>query len=50
MTLRCVVHDPKGYVFSGVSGSAGLFSTSRDIKNFMQMMLNKGIYVTKEGK
>jgi CubicO group peptidase (beta-lactamase class C family) len=40
MTLRCIVHDPKGYILNGVSGSAGVFSNAQDIKVFMQMMLN----------
>jgi CubicO group peptidase (beta-lactamase class C family) len=39
------VHDETAALLEGVSGNAGLFSTGPDLYKFMQMMLNKGVYV-----
>jgi len=39
------VHDELAAILEGVSGNAGLFSTGPDLFKFMQMMLNKGLYV-----
>jgi CubicO group peptidase (beta-lactamase class C family) len=36
------VHDPGAAMFGGVSGHAGLFSTSYDLAVIMQMLLNGG--------
>lgn len=38
------VHDMGAAMLGGVSGHAGLFSTSNDLAVMMQMLLNKGIY------
>jgi beta-N-acetylhexosaminidase len=38
------VHDENAYAIGGVSGHAGLFSTSPDVAAFCQMYLNGGIY------
>jgi len=38
------VHDENTWAMGGVSGHAGLFSTSEDLAKFCQMMLNKGLY------
>jgi len=38
------VHDENTWAMGGVSGHAGLFSTSEDLAKFYQMMLNKGLY------
>ena len=37
--IRCSVHDPTAYIRGGISGNAGIFSTSDDLAIFMQMML-----------
>ncbi|MCM1532244.1 MAG: serine hydrolase [Bacteroides sp.] len=42
--LRGFVHDPLAALLGGVSGSAGLFSTSRDIAVICQMLLQRGAY------
>ncbi len=42
------VHDENAYAMGGVSGHAGLFSTALDIAKIAQMMLNGGIYGSKE--
>lgn len=42
--LRGVVHDPMARMLGGVGGSAGLFSSARDIAVFCQMLLNGGEY------
>lgn len=47
--MRCVVHDPTAYVFGGISGNAGLFSTHNDLLVFMQMMMRKGIHIQENG-
>ena len=38
------VHDENAFVIGGVSGHAGVFSTSPDLAAFSQMLLNGGIY------
>jgi beta-N-acetylhexosaminidase len=38
------VHDENAYAIGGVSGHAGVFSTSRDLAAFCQMLLNGGVY------
>lgn len=44
-TLQGEVHDEKSfYSMDGVSGHAGLFSTTRDLAVLMQVMLNNGGY------
>jgi beta-N-acetylhexosaminidase len=42
--IRGFVHDENTFAMGGVSGHAGLFSTSEDLATFCQMMLNKGLY------
>lgn len=42
--MRCVVQDPTAYVFGGICGNAGLFSTLEETTTFMTMMLNKGLH------
>lgn len=36
------VHDGNCYAMGGVTGHAGLFSTAKDLYNFVQMLLNRG--------
>ena len=38
------VHDENAYAMGGVSGHAGVFSTSPDLAGFCQMLLNGGVY------
>jgi CubicO group peptidase (beta-lactamase class C family) len=38
------VHDENAFSIGGVSGHAGVFSTSPDLAAFCQMLLNGGIY------
>jgi beta-glucosidase-like glycosyl hydrolase/CubicO group peptidase (beta-lactamase class C family) len=38
------VHDENAYAIGGVSGHAGVFSTSPDLSLFCQMLLNGGVY------
>jgi beta-N-acetylhexosaminidase len=38
------VHDENAYTIGGVSGHAGVFSTSPDLSHFCQMLLNGGVY------
>jgi beta-glucosidase-like glycosyl hydrolase/CubicO group peptidase (beta-lactamase class C family) len=38
------VHDENAYSIGGVSGHAGVFSTSPDLAEFCQMLLNGGVY------
>jgi len=38
------VHDENCHSFGGVTGHAGLFSTTNDLAIFAQMMLNSGVY------
>lgn len=42
--LQGEVHDESASILGGVSGNAGLFSTARDLFNFMRMMANRGFY------
>lgn len=46
--LRGKVHDEKAYILGGVAGHAGMFSTADDIGNFMEMILNNGVYKGKQ--
>lgn len=41
------VHDEKSFLLNGVAGHAGLFSTAYDLANFVQMILNDGVYKEK---
>jgi beta-N-acetylhexosaminidase len=38
------VHDENAYAMGGVSGHAGVFSSSPDLATFCQMLLNGGVY------
>lgn len=38
------VHDEKAYILGGIAGHAGLFSTASDLKNFVTMILGKGMF------
>ena len=38
------VHDENAYAIGGVSGHAGVFTTSPDLAAFCQMLLNGGVY------
>jgi beta-glucosidase-like glycosyl hydrolase/CubicO group peptidase (beta-lactamase class C family) len=38
------VHDENAFAIGGVSGHAGVFSTSPDLSAFCQMLLNGGVY------
>jgi len=38
------VHDENAFAIGGVSGHAGVFSTSPDLAAFCQMLLNGGVY------
>jgi beta-glucosidase-like glycosyl hydrolase/CubicO group peptidase (beta-lactamase class C family) len=38
------VHDENAYAIGGVSGHAGVFSSSPDLAAFCQMLLNGGVY------
>jgi CubicO group peptidase (beta-lactamase class C family) len=40
--LRGTVHDPTARLMGGVAGSAGLFSTARDLAAYARMLLNGG--------
>jgi CubicO group peptidase (beta-lactamase class C family) len=40
--LQGVVHDPTARRMDGVAGSAGLFTTARDLARFARMMLGEG--------
>lgn len=46
--IQGYVHDMGAAMLGGVSGHAGLFSSSRDMAVIMQMLLNKGSYGGKE--
>lgn len=46
--IQGVVHDSKAYLLNGKSGSAGIFSTLRDLIKFTQMLLNKGKFGDKQ--
>jgi CubicO group peptidase (beta-lactamase class C family) len=42
--LRGTVHDPLARLMAGVSGNAGLFSTTKDLSIYCQMLLNSGTW------
>jgi len=42
--LQGEVHDENAFAIGGVSGHAGVFSTSPDLAVFCQMLLNGGVY------
>ncbi len=42
--LRGVVHDPLARGLKGLSGNAGLFSTTEDLSKLCQLLLNYGVY------
>ena len=42
--VRGKVHDETAYILGGVAGHAGMFSTISDMSNFLQMILNKGVF------
>lgn len=46
--FRGIVHDWKARMMEGIAGHAGVFSTARDIGNFMEMILNNGYYNNKQ--
>lgn len=48
--IHGVVHDETAWAMDGVSGNAGIFSTSLDLVKFMNMMLRGGEYVNSKGK
>ncbi|HPN38494.1 MAG TPA: serine hydrolase [Melioribacteraceae bacterium] len=45
--LQGKVHDPLAFGLNGLSGNAGLFSTTKDLAKICRMLLNKGEF---EGK
>lgn len=45
---RGYVHDEKAHTLGGVAGHAGLFSTVKDVSNFMEMILNDGVFKGKK--
>lgn len=42
--VQGVVHDPLARGLEGLSGNAGLFSTTGDLARLCHMLLNKGVY------
>jgi CubicO group peptidase (beta-lactamase class C family) len=46
--VRGEVHDEKAYLFEGVAGHAGLFSTVEDLSNFAMMVLKDGMFEDKQ--
>lgn len=42
--LRGKVHDEKAFILDGIAGHAGVFSTVKDLSNFIKMILNDGVY------
>ncbi|MBU0473429.1 MAG: serine hydrolase [Bacteroidetes bacterium] len=42
--LQGVVHDPLARALKGLSGNAGLFSTTEDLSKLCQLLLNKGVF------
>lgn len=46
--LRGDVHDEKAYILGQVAGHAGVFSTVKDMGNFIEMILNNGKFAGKE--
>ncbi|MCF6269146.1 MAG: serine hydrolase [Melioribacteraceae bacterium] len=45
--LQGIVHDPLARGLEGLSGNAGLFSTTEDLSILCQLLLNKGVYNNK---
>lgn len=45
--LRGKVHDEKAFILGGVAGHAGVFSTIKDLSNFIKMILNDGMHNSK---
>jgi len=45
--LQGVAHDPLARGLNGLSGNAGLFSTTEDLSKLCQLLLNKGVYNNK---
>lgn len=41
-TIQGEVHDETAYIFGGIAGHAGLFSSSKDIATYAFMLLNQG--------
>ena len=46
--IRGEVHDGKAFKLGGISGNAGLFSTTRDLTKFVSMMLDDGYPILKK--
>ncbi len=42
--IKGIVHDGKAYLLEGKSGNAGVFSNVDDLSNFVEMMLNQGLF------
>lgn len=42
--VQGIVHDPLARALDGLSGNAGLFSTTGDLAKLCQLLLNKGTY------
>jgi len=42
--LQGIVHDPLARGLGGLSGNAGLFSTTEDLSKLCRLLLNKGVY------
>ncbi len=43
-SLQGIVHDPLARGLEGLSGNAGLFSTTEDLSKLCELLLNKGVY------
>ena len=46
--IQGIVHDGKAHKLNGLSGNAGLFSTTSDLAKFARMLLNDGYPVLKK--
>lgn len=46
--IQGYVHDEKAYILGGVAGHAGVFSTVKDMANFLEMILNQGRFDGKQ--
>ena len=46
--IKGIVHDEKACSLNGVAGHAGVFSTAKDLSNFVKMVLNNGIFNNKQ--
>lgn len=42
--IKGTAHDGNAHFLGGIAGHAGLFSTVNDLSNYMQMILNKGVF------